>query len=325
MKLNHTLHVFYRKAFDLCVDLCQAFFDSPEIINWLNRENLHYDLFMIDSSMGECIYGVLYKFKSKHITFMPAIVPHHWDTYGIVPESATIPSTISFFGVPPKTYEMDLVGRIKSTIEPLLWRFGHEYMYLPKVKALIEERMNISGGLPDLREFERNTSLVLANINFVEDFPLSLPPYFVSYSGLWCSRDKIKTRKPLPKELTQFVEQRDIDGFVYVSLGSSVIASNMPLELRNTFFEAFKSFPKLQFLWRWTGKVPADKPGNVWMQSWFPQHDILAHPKIKGFVTQCGRPSTQEALCHGVPLITIPIWGMYVYSIFNVCIIQIYV
>ncbi|ODN00652.1 UDP-glucuronosyltransferase [Orchesella cincta] len=170
--------------------------------------------------------------------------------------------------------------------------------------SIIEEKLNITN-LPPLVEFERNSSLVFVNHHFVEEYPVSLPPLFVPYSGLGCSKNtKVK---PLPEKLANFIQ--DTDGFIYVSFGSAVIASAMPKSMRDTFFEAFEAFPNLKFFWRWTGTVPENTPKNVLLHDWFPQQDILAHPKIKGFITQGGRPSTQEALCHGVQMIMIPIMG----------------
>jgi len=34
---------------------------------------------------------------------------------------------------------------------------------------------------------------------------------------------------------------------------------------------------------------------------------ITDHPKLRAFITQSGRPSTLEAICNGVPLISFPI------------------
>ncbi|ODM95810.1 Ecdysteroid UDP-glucosyltransferase, partial [Orchesella cincta] len=82
----------------------------------------------------------------------------------------------------------------------------------------------------------------------------------------------------VPK-LANFIQ--DTDGFIYVSFGSAVIASGMPKSMRDTFFEAFEAFPNLKFFWRWTGTVPENTPKNVLLHDWFPQQDILAHPKIK--------------------------------------------
>lgn len=65
------------------------------------------------------------------------------------------------------------------------------------------------------------------------------------------------------------------DGFVYVSFGSSVKASAMPKFLLDHFLKAFSEFPKLRFLWRWTGPEPKNLPQNVLLQSWFPQLDVL--------------------------------------------------
>ena len=39
---------------------------------------------------------------------------------------------------------------------------------------------------------------------------------------------------------------------------------------------------------------------NVMIKPFFPQRDILAHKKIKVFVTHCGGLSTQEAIWRGV-------------------------
>ncbi|CAG7786636.1 unnamed protein product, partial [Allacma fusca] len=40
-----------------------------------------------------------------------------------------------------------------------------------------------------------------------------------------------------------------------------------------------------------------------------PKQDVLAHPKCKGFLTQGGGMSFQQAAFHGVPMIVVPMWG----------------
>lgn len=309
LKLNGTIQDVAKNLFPITFDLCEAFYKSPEILEWMQRPGLHYDLVMIDTSLGDCAYGLVHKFKAKHILFAPAIAPYTWDGFGIVPESASIPPSAVLYGKTVKPSEMTVVGRFWSTLEPLIWRLGQMY-YINRLEKLLRERVNMSD-LPSLLEFERNTSLVLINAHFVEEYPFALPPMFQSYAGLACSKAIRKERKPLPEVLEKFVggNSNETEGFVYISFGSVVDVTKMPTQLLNIFFEAFAAFPKLRFLWRWGGTLPKDIPDNAMLQNWFPQQDLLAHAKIKAFVTQTGRPSSHEALCFGVPMITIPIWG----------------
>ena len=51
------------------------------------------------------------------------------------------------------------------------------------------------------------------------------------------------------------------------------------------------------------------KPDNVMLKKWLPQQAILAHPKLKLFVTHGGQSSCQEALCHQKPIVAIPVFG----------------
>ena len=51
------------------------------------------------------------------------------------------------------------------------------------------------------------------------------------------------------------------------------------------------------------------KPKNVLLSKWLPQQDVLAHPKLKVFITHAGQSSFQESLCHQKPVVAIPVFG----------------
>jgi len=65
-------------------------------------------------------------------------------------------------------------------------------------------------------------------------------------------------------------------GFIYVSMGSSVLTAKMPEVLRLIFIRAFAQLP-YRVLWKWEADENsiADLPGNVRLARWLPQQDIL--------------------------------------------------
>jgi hypothetical protein len=111
----------------------------------------------------------------------------------------------------------------------------------------------------------------------------------------------------LPKEIEAFLTGSD--RFVFICFGSAIKVSALPLETQQMLFKAVESVANTKFLWKWEGDIPKSLPKNVLAQNWFPQQDVLAHPKCKGFVTQGGGMSFQQAVFHGVPMIVVPIWG----------------
>lgn len=66
---------------------------------------------------------------------------------------------------------------------------------------------------------------------------------------------------------------------------------------------------KERVLWKFEDETLPNQPSNVKIQAWMPQNDILAHPKVKLFITHGGLLGTSESLTHGKPMVGIPIFG----------------
>ncbi len=62
-------------------------------------------------------------------------------------------------------------------------------------------------------------------------------------------------------------------------------------------------------LWKWETGTIEDAPPNVMTKTWFPQQDLLAHPKLRFFLSHGGQSSFQESLCHQMPLLVVPVAG----------------
>ncbi|PIO72251.1 glycosyltransferase family 28 protein [Teladorsagia circumcincta] len=145
----------------------------------------------------------------------------------------------------------------------------------------------------------------MANTNNLYEIPRPTLAKVVNIGGLGMeSRDV----KPLPKKIEEIMEKGD--GAVVLSFGSVAVAYRMPMEWKMVFLESFKRFPNYQFLVRYeSDDIKGNLSSNVHLFKWFPQTDILNHPKTKALITHGGYNSFQEAILTGVPLITIPLFG----------------
>lgn len=78
------------------------------------------------------------------------------------------------------------------------------------------------------------------------------------------------------QHLEDFVAASGEAGFVYVSMGSSVKAANMPEHLRRLLVQSFGRLP-YRVLWKWEGNQSEmrDLPPNVKLSRWLPQQDVL--------------------------------------------------
>ena len=60
----------------------------------------------------------------------------------------------------------------------------------------------------------------------------------------------------------------------------------------------------------YVGWNPMDSGGSdekdVRYERWIPQAAVLAHPRVRAFVSHCGATSVNEAIYHKVPIIALP-------------------
>lgn len=85
----------------------------------------------------------------------------------------------------------------------------------------------------------------------------------------------------------------------------------MPEETKRSFLEAFKKFPNILFLWKYEclDEDFTVNYSNVIIDKWWPQTDLLVHPKLLTFITHGGSGSISESINAGVPPIVIPLFA----------------
>lgn len=159
-------------------------------------------------------------------------------------------------------------------------------------------------GTPNLAELERQTDLLFVNSHPVIDGAESLPQNVIQVGGL-----QISETKKLPSDLQRFIESSE-KGSILFCMGTNFRTELLTHREKEMFFEMIREMSDYHFLWKFDENYVHDFeiPSNLLVRSWLPQQEILAHPKVVGFVSHCGLLSTHEAHWFAVPIIGIPIY-----------------
>nr|QPA18379.1 UDP-gluconosyltransferase [Trialeurodes vaporariorum] len=151
----------------------------------------------------------------------------------------------------------------------------------------------------------RKPSLLLLSSNFLNSYPRLLAPNVIELGPM-----HIKPPQALPKVVQNWLDGAK-SGVILFSFGSNMKSKSLPEDVRSNFLRFFKELPAgYRVLWKWEldGEIPGQSD-NILAQKWLPQQGVLAHPKVKAFITQGGLQSFQEAIHFGVPMIGTPWFG----------------
>ena len=106
----------------------------------------------------------------------------------------------------------------------------------------------------------------------------------------------------LPLHIEKFMNDSGDDGVILVSFGTVLQASQMSESLRLKLISVLGNV-RQRVLMKWEENEEDQFPANMMLSKWLPQQDILAHPKLRLFITHGGQSSSQEALCHKKPVV----------------------
>lgn len=82
----------------------------------------------------------------------------------------------------------------------------------------------------------------------------------------------------------------------------------MPIEKQQAIINALSKI-KERVVWKWDDVNAKVDKSKFFIKNWFPQDSVLAHPKVKVFITHGGLLGGSEAVYYAKPFITIPIFG----------------
>ena len=135
---------------------------------------------------------------------------------------------------------------------------------------------------------------------FLEDVAINLP--LPDMPNTLSVGDSKKFANSLPKDLEMFLHETQ-EMTILASFGG--LFEHLPVHLEEGFCDLFRQL-KHQVIWKLKNATQCDNVKNVKVMDWIPQNDILAHPKIRLFITHGGFNSLSESIYHAKPVIVFP-------------------
>ncbi|KAL6042804.1 hypothetical protein STEG23_015392, partial [Scotinomys teguina] len=274
-------------------NLCSHLLSRKDIMDFLRNEN--FDLVFVNS-LDLCSFLLAEKLGKQFVVFHP--MQSTSMPFNLLRDLSYVPVYGSSL-----TDKMDFWDRVKNFL--MFFDFSmNQRKIFSHYDSTIEEHF-AEGTRPVLSDLLLKAELWFVNSDFAFEFPRSMLPNMVYVGGLMD-----KPVRPIPQDLEDFITKVGDPGFVLVALGS-IATLYQTKELIKEMNSAFAHLPQ-GVLWackhaRWPKDVRMAP--NVKIMDWLPQTDLLAHPRIRLFVTHGGLNSIMEAIQHGVPMVGIPFFS----------------
>ncbi|KAL7076530.1 hypothetical protein ACQ4LE_004820 [Meloidogyne hapla] len=179
-------------------------------------------------------------------------------------------------------------------------------------------RAEFGADFPDLNELVKKSSLVFINSNPFFDMPRPISNKIIYIGGL--VHDSASPDSKILDKRTKNILDGAKEGAILFSFGSIADTSKLKNHMRNSIINAFRHFPKVQFIWKLDKETIKNlsellkSVPNVHTFTWIRQAAILAHPNLKAFITHCGQNSLTESFRAGVPVIGLPLFADQFYN-----------
>ena len=272
------------------IPFCRALLIDRNFMKRLKEEN--FDLMIVDifSECGRILRDYL---------DVPVIL---YSNFGFTPTSDIFFPILTSFVCNPIAFVcnsdvMAFPQRVSNFLVQTLSNYVFAPYFLSKFQELREETgFNVSLSVLD----SYREALVILNIDFVLDYPRPMMPNLIPIFGLYRTAPK-----PLPEDILRMVSDTNYDAVVVVSFGT--LLPKIGTDKAEMMARVFARLPAT-VLWRFTGTPPRSTGSNTHLIGWFPQADVLAHPKTRLFITHCGISSTYETAQNGVPVVAMPMF-----------------
>ena len=252
--------------------------------------NTKFDLVLTDPGLPT---GV---FLAHHLQ-LPMVFNVRWINMGDS-HFTFAPSPLSYVPVTGSELgdKMDFFERTLNMLVHISQSLQYYFIMEPNYRELLDRYFPPG---TDLLSMELTADLWLVRADFVFEFPRPTMPNVVYIGGFQC-----RPAKALPEDLEAFMQSSGEHGVVIMSLGTLIAA--LPKDVTEAIAAAFAELPQ-KVVWRYIGERPSTLGNNTLLVDWFPQNDLLGHPKTRAFVAHGGTNGMYEAIYHGVPVLGLPL------------------
>ncbi|XP_062551806.1 UDP-glycosyltransferase UGT5-like [Armigeres subalbatus] len=276
--------------------------ENYNVQQFINREDLHYDLIVAEQFFQESWLMFAHKFNAPIVTISTIGYSDYMDrAMGLLTPWSFVPHMLLDY-----EDQMSIYQRTYNTLLSTIDYIGREFYYLPEQNKLANQIFSSlakhRGPLPNVQSLEKSISAMLVNSHPTLAKPRPSIVGVVNIAGA-----HIKPPKSLPQDLLRFIDEAE-HGVIYFSLGAYLQSSLLPTEKRSILLKVFAKLPQ-RVIWKFETDDLIDVPDNVLIRKWAPQNDILAHEKVILFISHGGLFGTYESMHHGVPTLVIPFFA----------------
>lgn len=267
----------------------------PEVYQMLQNKDQKFDLLLIEAAGFASMHAFAehYKIPVVGITSADSLSAGH-EVMGNVFNPVAHPDRVL-----PMLTTNRFLERISSVFFTLFFK------YILEPKAVTNYQQVTQKHFPNVKktykELVGNVELLLVNAHPSLGYLRPVVANTIQLGFL-----HIKPPKELPKELLKRLDNSK-NGVIYMSLGTLVKSSFLKKNIE-IFVDVFRELD-YDIIWKFEDEQIENKPKNVYTNKWFPQSDLLAHPKVKLFITQGGQQSLEESIDRNVPVLVCPIHG----------------
>jgi len=277
-------------------NMCQDILSDDGVQRMLKDKREHFDLIMMDASNLDALYGLVEYYNATLIGLTSISV--NWYTEELAGNPApSIYEPISQIGY---SRDHSILSRIYNWIHINEERLIEHLVILPAQLQVFKKFFGYSD--QKFYELRNRFSVILVNNHFSLGRVRSNVPNLIEVGGLHLS----ESPEPCDKELQKFMDDAE-NGVIYFSMGLDILVKFLPENLQQTLV---KSLAKLKQRVVWKNEIFSmpNKSENIYVIEKSPQRHILAHPKVRLFITNGGLLSVMEAVDSGVPMLGLPIF-----------------